>query len=240
VAEPLSDCMAFGPHPDDIELGCSGALIAMARAGRSVVLVDVTRGELATRGTVESREREARDAARIIGSGTRVNLGLPDGAVENTPEARLAAIRVIREHRPRAVLLPFYRDRHPDHVHASRLLYDAVFAAGLARIETGQESYRPPKLLYYLLWDEFEPTFVVDVSAVYEDKMRAIRAYATQFSAEDQRYAPTRLTSDEFARRLESLSGYYGSRIGARYGEPYLAYGTLRMDSPLEARFHSF
>lgn len=240
VAEPLADCMAFGPHPDDIELGCSGALIKMTRAGRSVVLVDVTRGELSTRGTVEVREHEAWEAARIIGATDRLCLGLPDGAVENTPAARLTAIRAIRTHRPRVVLLPYHRDRHPDHVHASRLLYDSVFAAGLPRIDTGQEAYRPRGLLYYLLWDEFEASFVVDISEEYEQKMRSIRAYETQFTEEDSRYAPTRLTSAEFAWKLQSRMGYYGSRIGKRYGEPYLAYGTLEMESPLEARLSSF
>jgi bacillithiol biosynthesis deacetylase BshB1 len=231
--------MAFGPHPDDIELGCSGALIKMARSGRSVVLVDVTRGELATRGTVEDRELEAQEAARIIGAATRLCLGLPDGAIENTAAARLAAIRAIRAHRPRIVLLPHDRDRHPDHVHSSRLLYDAVFAAGLKRIETGQEPYRPRGLLYYLLWDEFEASFVVDITEEYEQKMRSIHAYASQFSEEDPRYPPTRLTSEQYGWMLESRMAYYGSRIGRRYGEPYLIFGTLELESPLEARFAS-
>jgi LmbE family N-acetylglucosaminyl deacetylase len=217
VAEPLTDCMAFGPHPDDIELGCSGTLIKMTRAGRSVVLADLTRGELSTRGTVETREREAQEAGRLIGAAARVNLELPDGDLDNTPTARAAVIRAVRTWRPRVVLLPYHRDRHPDHVHASRLLYDAVFASGLPRIDTGQESYRPAGLLYYLLWDEF-----------------------SQFSTQDDRYAPTRLTSDEFAWRLASTMGYYGSRIGTRYGEPYLITGTLEMESPLTARFSSF
>lgn len=240
MAEPLTDCMAFGPHPDDIELGCSGTLIKMARAGRSVVLADLTRGELSTRGTVETREREAQEAGRIIGAAARVNLELPDGDLDNTPAARTAVIRAVRTWRPRVVLLPYHRDRHPDHVHASRLLYDAVFASGLPRIDTGQESYRPAGLLYYLLWDEFAPSFVVDITGEYERKMECIRAFASQFSTQDDRYAPTRLTSDGFAWRLASTMGYYGSRIGTRYGEPYLIYGTLEMESPLTARFSSF
>jgi N-acetylglucosamine malate deacetylase 1 len=240
VAEPLTDCVAFGPHPDDIELGCSGTLIKMAAAGKSVVLVDLTRGELSTRGTVETRERESREAARIIGAEARINLGLPDGDLDNTPSARLAVIRAVRTWRPRVVLLPYHKDRHPDHVHASRLLYDAVFAAGLSRIDTGQESFRPQGLLYYLLWDEFVPSFVVDITGEYERKMESIRAYASQFTTQDDRYAPTRLTSDEFAWRLSSTMGYWGSRIGTRYGEPYLITGTLEMESPLAARFFSF
>lgn len=240
MAEPLTDCMAFGPHPDDVELGCSGTLIKMAKAGRSVVLVDLTRGELSTRGTVETRERESREAARIIGAAARLNLRLPDGDLANTPAARTAVIRALREHRPRLVLLPHHHDRHPDHVHASRLLYDAVFASGLSRIDTGQECYRPVGLLYYLLWDEFTPSFVVDISGEYERKMECIRAYASQFTTQDDRYAPTRLTSDEFAWRLASTMGYWGSRIGTRYGEPYLITGTLEMESPLAASFFSF
>jgi N-acetylglucosamine malate deacetylase 1 len=240
VTDLPADCMAFGPHPDDIELGCSGALIKMTRAGARVVLVDLTRGELSTRGTVEIREREAAEAARIMGATARLNLGLADGSLENTPAARLAVIRALRAWRPGLVLLPYHRDRHPDHVHASRLVYDAVFASGLPRIETGQEAWRPARLLYYLLWDEFDPSFVVDITEVHETKMGCIGAFESQFSAREERYAPTRLTSEEFARRLSATMGYYGSRIGARYGEPYLAYGTIEMASPLEARFFSF
>lgn len=240
MAEAQADCMAFGPHPDDVELGCSGTLVKMARAGRSVVIADLTRGELSTRGTVELREREAAEAARILGARARLNLGLADGALENTPAARLAVIRAVRAWRPALVLLPYYRDRHPDHVHASRLVYDAVFASGLPRIDTGQPAWRPARLAYYLLWDEFEPSFVVDITEQHDTKLASIRAFASQFSPEDGRYAPTRLTSGEFSRRLESTMAYWGSRIGVAYGEPYLAYGTIEMESPLEARFFSF
>jgi len=231
--------MAFGPHPDDIELGCAGTLIKLARAGRSVVLVDLTRGELSTRGTVEIRAREAAESARLMGVAARVNLGLEDGDIRNTPAARREVIRVLRRYRPRAVLLPYHSDRHPDHVHASRLLYDAVFSAGLKRIEDGQESFRPSRLLYYMLWEEFEPSFVVDITAEHELKMRCIAAFDSQFGS-DRSYDNTRLNSEEFAWKLQVRMGYYGSRIRVRYGEPFLIYGTLEMESPLDARFSSF
>jgi bacillithiol biosynthesis deacetylase BshB1 len=232
--------MAFGPHPDDIELGCAGSLIKMRKAGRSVVLVDLVEGELSTRGTVEQRRREALEASRIIGAHVRENLGLADGNLQNTPEARDRAIEVLRTYRPNLVLLPYPRDRHPDHEHAARLLYDAVFASGLDRVVTRGSPWRPARLAYYLLWDERTPDYVVDITEEYEDRTRAVDAYRSQFTTDDPGYAPTRLTSAEFAWRRESRMGYYGSLIGAKYGEPFVVRGTLEMGTPLDARYTTF
>lgn len=240
MAPTVTDCMAFGPHPDDIELGCAGTLIKMTDEGRRVVLADMTRGELSTRGTLEEREREAQAARGIIGAAERINLGLPDGGIDTTSEARAVVIAALRTHRPRMILVPHERDRHPDHIRASRLLYEAAFASGLVKIDDGREPWRPERVLYYSLWDDFEPTFIVDITNAYERKMKAIQAFRTQFDKNDTRYAPTRLTSDEFAWRLGARMGYYGSKIGKSYGEPFLIRGQLEMPTPLDAAYRTF
>jgi bacillithiol biosynthesis deacetylase BshB1 len=234
------DVMAFGPHPDDVELGCGGTLIKLTDLGYSVVLVDLTEGEMSTRGTVETRRQEAAQASDLLGAVARENLGLEDGNIRNSQQARHRVVTVVRNYRPRMVLVPYYRDRHPDHYHASELLYDAVFLAGLRRLETGQESYRPEKFAYYMRWYEFDPTFIVDISNEFERKMEAIAVYASQFSAEDASFAQTRLTSPQHQWEIVHRCAYYGSLIGRQYGEGFLIRGRLEVADPLQATFSSF
>ncbi|NLT73004.1 MAG: bacillithiol biosynthesis deacetylase BshB1 [Chloroflexi bacterium] len=235
-----ADVMAFGAHPDDIELGCGGTLIKMGDVGRSVVLVDLTRGEMSTRGTPETRAVEAEAARTILGAQLRVNLGLQDGNLTNSPDARFRIARVVRQYRPRLVLLPYHQDRHPDHYHASELIYEGVFSAGLERLSTGQQSFRPPRLMYYMSWYEFEPTFVVDISAQYERKMEAIEAYGSQFRADDPSFQQTRLTSDAYRWLLHSRMAYYGAQIGCRYGEAFLIRGRMAIGDPMDVSFSAF
>jgi bacillithiol biosynthesis deacetylase BshB1 len=232
--------MAFGPHPDDIELGCGGTLIKLADLGYSTVLVDMTRGEMSTRGTVETRAAEAAAAADILGAVARENLGLPDGGIRSDESARRKVVEVVRKYRPQLVFIPYGQDRHPDHYHASELAYEGVFMAGLSRYETGQPSHRPSKVLYYMRWQEFEPTFIVDISAQYERKMEAVWAYATQFKPDDASYEQTRLTTPEYQWKLVHQMAYYGSLIQKQYGEGFLVRGSLEVDDPLKARFVSF
>jgi bacillithiol biosynthesis deacetylase BshB1 len=240
--------MAFGPHPDDIELGCGGTLIKLADAGYCCALVDLTRGEMGTRGTVETRAAEAAAAARVLGATVRENLGLPDGYLRNDQESRHRVIEVIRTYRPELILLPYYRDRHPDHYHASELIYEAAFMAGLRRYETDQEPFRPSKVVYYMRWYEFEPTFIVDITAQYDRKMEAIWAYASQFRPTDDGTAAlggatepeTRLTTPAYHWELEHRMAYYGSLIQSKYGEGFLARGQLEVEHPAAARFLSF
>jgi bacillithiol biosynthesis deacetylase BshB1 len=236
----VCDAMAFGPHPDDVELGCGGTLIKLVDLGYSTVLVDMTRGEMSTRGTVEMRAAEAAAAAQVLGARARVNLGLPDCSIRSEHGARRRVAEVVRTYRPRLVFIPYYRDRHPDHYHGSQLAYEGVFMAGLARYETGQKAHRPTQVLYYMRWDEFEPTFVVDIGAQYERKMTAVWSYASQFTVDDSSFAQTRLTTPEYHWKLEHQMAYYGSLIQKRYGEAFLVRGTLEVDDPLEARFISF
>ena len=234
------DVVAFGAHPDDIELGCGGTLAKLADAGRSVVFVDLTRGELGTRGTVEVRQQEAREAARILGATARENLTLPDGHLALTAEAKRKVVEVIRRFRPRLVFLPYFHDRHPDHVHASEIVYEGTFLAGLPRYVTGEASYRPDKIIYYMGWEEFSPSFIVDISEQFERKMEAIRAYASQFTLADPSYPKTRLTSPATDRLIRSRMAHYGALIGKEYGEAFLIRGVLEVDDPFNLRFLSF
>jgi bacillithiol biosynthesis deacetylase BshB1 len=237
---PDVDVMAFGAHPDDTELGCGGTLIKLVDAGHSVILVDMVRGELATRGTVETRQEEAARAAAIIGAAARENLGLEDGNVHLSDGAKRKVAEVIRKYRPHMVLIPYYQDRHPDHYHTSELVYDATYLAGLPRYETAHPSYRPAKVLYYAGWYEFEPTFIVDITAQRDRKMEAIHAYSTQFTADDGSYKQTVLTSPGYHWLLEHRMAHYGALIGVRYGEGFMVRGRLKVDDPLSLQFESF
>lgn len=237
---PDVDVMALGAHPDDVELGCGGTLIKLAELGHTSVIVDMTRGEMGTRGTVEARQAEAAAAARIIGAIARENLELEDGNVHVSAEAKGRVAGVIRKYRPQMLLIPYYQDRHPDHYHASQLAYEGAFLAGLARYGNGQASYRPLKVAYYMRWYDFEPTFIVDISGQFDRKMEAIYAYSTQFKPGDPSYQPTRLTSPQFQWELVHRMAYYGSLIRKRYGEGFLIRGQLEVENPLQARFLSF
>jgi len=237
---PEVDVMAIGAHPDDIELGCGGTLIKLTEAGYSVVLVDMTRGEMGTRGTDEIRKAEAAAAARIIGAVARENLGLEDGNIQVNKESKRRVVEVVRKYRPRQVLIPYFEDRHPDHYHASELAYEGVFSAGLTRYETGRESYRPLQVIYYMGWYEFEPTFIVDITGQFERKMEAIYAYSTQFKPDDSFCRQTRLTSHEYNWMITHRMAYYGSLIGRRYGEGFLIRGKMIVENLLEVSFSSF
>jgi bacillithiol biosynthesis deacetylase BshB1 len=237
---PDVDVMAFGPHPDDIELGCGGTCIKLTDLGYSIALVDMTRGEMGTRGTVETREAEAAAAAKILGAVARENLGLPDGDIRASAEAKRKVVQVVRKYRPRLAFVPYYEDRHPDHYRASHLIYEGLFLAGLTRYETGQESWRPPKVLYYMHWYEFKPTFIVDISEQFDRKMEAIWAYSSQFKPDDESYQQTRLTTPAYHWELAQRMAYYGSLIQKQYGEGFLIRGQMEIDNPLQVKFSSF
>jgi len=234
------DVLAFGAHPDDAEIGCGGTLIKLAEAGKRVGVVDLVRGELGTRGDAETRAAEAEASSRILGLTLRENLQLEDGYLHVTDEAKHRVAEVTRRLRPQAVFLPYYEDRHPDHYNGSLLVYEGLFLAGLRRYETGQEPHRPTQVFYYMGWYEFEPTFVVDITAQAERKMESIYAYATQFNPNATRDPETRLTSPTTDWLLRSRMAYYGAKIRAKYGEAFLIRGRLAVEDPLSLRFESF
>lgn len=237
---PEVDVMAFGAHPDDLEIGCGGTLIKLKDLGHTIVLVDMVRGEMGTRGTIETRRAEAAQAARIMGAEARENLELEDTNIHTGKESKHRVVEVVRKYRPKMAFIPYFKDRHPDHYHASELAYEGSFLAGLSAYETGQESYRPPKIIYYMAWIEFEPSFIVDITEQFERKMEAIYAYSTQFKPDDNFYKQTRLTSREYNWALRSRMAYYGSLIGKEYGEGFLVRGKIEVGNPLELNFSSF
>jgi N-acetylglucosamine malate deacetylase 1 len=215
------DLLAFGAHPDDVELFAGGTMAKMAALGYLTGVVDMTRGELGTRGTPSQRKQEACKAAEILQLKVRENLGLPDGNVSVTPDARLKVIRLLRKYCPRIVLTHYWDDRHPDHVHTSRLVAEAVHHSGLAKIKTLQPRYRPPVLLYFKLPPNVIPSFVVDVSDFIKQRTAAIEAYRSQLFNPASREPSTYLSQPDFLMNIESIHSYYGTLIGKRIGEAF-------------------
>lgn len=226
------DVLAFAAHRDDVELTCAGTLIKLVDRGYKVGIVDLTAGEMGTRGTAEEREQEASEATRVMGVAIRENLHIPDGYVQATDNHERKVIRVIRAYRPRLLFLPYWEDRHPDHAHTGRLVASAWFKSGLTKLDTGQPAHRPERLLYYMCHHRFEPTFVVDVTDQHERKMQAIRAFRSQIYNPAYAAEGTYISRKEYLEELEARSRYYGSLIGRRYGEPFLLREMLEVEDP--------
>lgn len=215
------DVLAVGAHPDDVELGVGGLLHSLVCDGFSVAILDLTRGELATRGSVEEREQEARDAAHILGVSRRENVGLPDGRVQNLPEQRLKVVPFIRAFQPRILLAPMRGDRHPDHEAAHYLVRDANFMAGMAKIETDQEPHRAGRVYFFAAHGgEGTPAMIADISDSFDAKLASIAAYKSQFHNPSYEGQDTYISSPEFWESLRTKAAYWGWRVGARFGEP--------------------
>jgi bacillithiol biosynthesis deacetylase BshB1 len=237
--QPL-DILAIAAHRDDVEQTCGGTLLKAAQRGQPTGILDLTQGEMGTRGTAEDRAREAEDAARILGVSWRRALDIPDGRVENTWENRLKVASVIRETQPRVVILPYWKGRHPDHYTTSVLGYEACFLAGLAKLDVGSQlsgvsqrtsapgpqtpdlrPHRPFKIIYATLYYDVRPTFVVDISAQFAGKFASIMAYKSQFS--DQEAGKDLFPAhDEIHARVEAMARHYGMLGGVTYAEPFL------------------
>jgi N-acetylglucosamine malate deacetylase 1 len=232
----ILDILAFGAHPDDVELAASGTLIRAARAGAKTGVISLTRGEMGTRGTLAARAAEFDAATAIMGVSHHEMLSLPDGRLAVDETSREAVIREIREHRPRIILLPYWEDRHPDHPAASRIIEEASFLAGLKKRETGQEPHRPSQLIYYMSTWEFDPSFIVDVSDVIEDKRRTLQAYETQLfkpgaaaGGAAAKEPPTFIASEHFHELLFARMAHFGHLIGKKYGEPFKIRGHIEV-----------
>jgi len=213
------DLLVFGPHPDDIEIGLGGTVARHTAAGHAVGLCDLTRGELSSNGTPDERQAEAAEAARVLGAAWRENLGWPDGGIEPTPAIIRSAADIIRRHRPRSIAIPYWDDRHPDHVAASHVLRTAVFRSGLRRYDTGAEPWRPEWLCYYFINDSATPSFVVDVSAHYERKRKSLECYVSQFAPPGDGAVATRLTASTFRQLVESRDAQFGALAGVAFAE---------------------
>jgi len=213
------DLLVFGPHPDDLEIGL-GATIAMHTAsGWRVGLCDLTRGEMGSNGTPEERLREAEAARAVLGAEWRENLGWPDRGISGDREQLDEVTRLVRRWRPRAVAMPYWQDRHPDHVAASRVLTEAVFNSRLRRHPVGGEAWAPDWVCYYFINDSGPISFAIDVSAHYDVKLRALECYRSQFMPESPGSVDTRLTSPTFARLISSRDAQFGALAGVAYAE---------------------
>lgn len=213
------DLLVFGPHPDDIEIGLGGTVARHAAAGHRVGLVDLTEAELSSNGTREERRAEAAASARVLGAAWRENLGWPDGGIATTPELIRSAVDVLRVHRPRAIAIPYWDDRHPDHIASSQVLRVAAFRSGLARFETGADPWRPDWVCYYFINDGATPSFVVDVSEHYDVKRKALDCYRSQFAPAGASAVPTRLTASTFRQLIESRDAQFGALAGVAFAE---------------------
>jgi bacillithiol biosynthesis deacetylase BshB1 len=220
-SQASADVLAIAAHRDDVEQTCGGTLLRMAARGLRTAILDLTQGEAGTRGTAEDRAREAAEAAKLLGVAWREALTLPDGAIENTLENRLAIVRVLRLLRPRVVILPYWQGRHPDHAMVGTLGYDACFLAGLKKYETGTEPHRPFKIVYASLYADVRPSFIVDITPFVEQRHQSLMAYKSQYANQSVGrglFVP----EEEIRERTFAEARHYGQLAGVRYGEPFV------------------
>src|SRR4029077_3879776 len=216
------DLLAIAAHPDDVELTCGGTLIKMARRGYKTGILDLTAGEMGTRGTPETRAKEAAKAAKLLGVAWRGTLGVPDSDLQPSRAHKLELAGVTRELRPKTVILPYWQARHPDHYHASTLGYEGCFLAGLKQLPLEGEPFRPFKILYSTSYADVRPTFVVDITKEFEQRRRAILAFGSQFRpAKRSPKSKVFLAIDRLEDEMNQLARHYGQMIGVKYGEPF-------------------
>ena len=230
------DAVAFGAHPDDIELFCGGTLIKLGSQGRKIGVISLTQGELGTRGSPKIRSQEFQEAATVLKVSTHKILDIPDGDVAVNWENKLKIIREIRTYQPAVVFAPYWKDRHPDHENTSNLVREAAFLSGLKKIETDQQAHRPYKVIYYPCWFDFKPSFVVNITECHDQKIKAIQAYRSQFDHPDKSEFgddETLISRPEFLEKITTRDRYHGSSIGTTFGEPFLVREPLRLDDPI-------
>ncbi|MDB5140356.1 MAG: bacillithiol biosynthesis deacetylase BshB1 [Mucilaginibacter sp.] len=231
------DILVLSVHPDDAELGCAGTILKHIAAGKKVGIVDLTRGELGTRGTAEIRDKEAAEAARILGLAVRENIGIPDGFFQNTQEHQLKVIAAIRKYQPEILITNAYHDRHPDHGRANELVEASAFLSGLRRIETYnngelQEAWRPGLVLHFIQDNYIKPDILVDVTGFWDKKIESIKAYGSQFFNPDWQQEPqTYISSPDFIKIVEARAMEFGKSIRVKYAEGFTSRKILGVDS---------
>lgn len=222
------DILAIGAHPDDVELGCGGTIAKMISEGKTVAIIDLTKGELGTRGTDKTRKQEAADAAKILGISARENLEMKDGFLQNSEEYQMRIVKMIRKYQPEIVLANATDDRHPDHAKAAKLVSDACFLSGLKKIETAldgknQGFWRPKHVFHFIQWKEIEPDFVIDISDFMEKKIEACLAYKTQFYNPESKEPVTPIATKDFLESLTYRAQNLGRLSGCTYAEGFTA-----------------
>ena len=233
--EKSVNAIFFAAHADDIELACGGTIVNMIRAGRRAGIVDLTRGEMGTRGAPEVRLRESRAAAKVLGATFREQLDFGDGGLRTGREEELQIIEIVRRWRPQIVFAPWPDERHPDHARAGRLIPEATFYAGLRKLKTRGEAHRPQAVVYYL--QNYLPplSFVIDVTDTWEMKMKAIHAYKSQFFNAKSKEPRTFIAEARFLDMIEARGKHFGALIGARYGEAFVTKQPPRIDDVFAA-----
>lgn len=229
------DVIFFGAHPDDVELSAGGTVAKLVKDGFKSGIVDLTSGEMGTRGTGKTRQREAANAAKALGASFRDHLDFGDGNLRTGREEELEIIRLLRARRPRIVFAPYPDDRHPDHTRTGRIVTEASFYAGLKALETGQPAHRPQTVIYYLQNYMLPPTFVVDCTKSWKAKMRAINAFKSQFYDPNSKEPKTVISDPKFLEVIEARGLHFGMMIGARYGEAFVTKQPPRVDDVVAA-----
>src|SRR5882724_9436548 len=229
----MIDLLAIAAHPDDVELTCGGTMLKMAQRGYKTGILDLTAGEMGTRGTPEIRAKEAAAAAKILQVKWRGCLEVPDSDVQSSRQHKLRLAAMIRELRPKTVILPYWEARHPDHYHASTLGYEGCFLAGLKQLPIAGEPHRPFKILYATAFALIRPTFVVDITAQFAQRDKAIRAFHSQFAG-TTRKRKVFLAIDRLEEEMNQLARHYGEMIGVRYGEPFLQKEMMKVNDVVE------
>ena len=230
-----ADIIFFGAHPDDVELSCGGTVAKCVKDGLRVAIVDLTRGEMGTRGTPQTRKREAANAARVLGATFRQQLDFQDGNLQTGREQELQIIEILRRATPRLVVAPYPDDRHPDHTRTGRIVTEASFYAGLRALETGLRAHRPQTVLYYLQNYMFTPSFVVDVTKHWKTKMRSVAAYKSQFHDPKSKEPHTFISDPKFLDMIDARGRHFGALIGASYGEAFVTKQPPRIDDLVAA-----
>ncbi len=227
------DVLAIAAHPDDVELTCAGTLVTLKARGRRFGIVDLTRGEMGTRGDAAQREQEARRSAELLGAEFRETLDFGDGGLRHDRENELLLIDVIRRERPRLVLTSYPDDRHPDHRRAGQIVSDAAFYAGLRKIETRHPAHRPQQTIYFSTAYLHEPSFVVDVTAAMETRRAAIQSFSSQFHDPSSREPQTMLSQETFLQIIEARARHFGFLIGVEFGEGFVSMRPPKIDDPI-------
>lgn len=225
------DILAFAAHPDDTELGCGGTLATLVKQGHKVGVIDLTRGEMGSRGNAKLRKQEADEASKIIGLSVRKNIALSDANLQNDASTRIEIISAVRKHRPHICLVGAPSDRHPDHGNATKIMLDSIFYSGLIKIESKDEEgelqkpWRPSHILHYMQDQPFEPDLVFDISDTFEIKLKSILAFSSQFNVEENGDEPeTYISNSTFFKQIEARARHYGHLIGTEFGEPFKYY----------------
>lgn len=234
----ILDVLVFAAHPDDAELSMGGTIAKLTKANYKVGIVDLTKGELGTRGNEKTRQTEAAKADKILNVSVRRNLKIPDGEIKRNRENLIKVVKEIRMFKPKIIFAPYFNDRHPDHHDASVLVKEAMFSTGLPKFKTidnklEQKAYRPQKLFYYMQTYTFEPTFIIDISDTFEQKMDAVKAFKTQFFDPKSKEPETFISRPEFFDYLVARVQFYGFQIGKHYGEPFFCEEQIEYDLSL-------